>query len=84
MKSYNLPASQLNLEFYFEDGKKFQGYIWSLTANKNISENGFHTAILFNNKVYDNIHIKGISYQNWIKDFEMYAGITPTIKQIDF
>jgi len=34
-----------------------------------ISSNGFHTGILYEGKVYDNIHPNGISYQKWLDDF---------------
>lgn len=39
---------------------KFKGdYIWSNTADKVISENGFHIGILYDGKVYDNIDTAG-------------------------
>ena len=64
LKKNKMKGRQINLTY-----KDKNGFIWSDTANKTISENGFHTAIEFNGKVYDNIHTDGIEYEKWVKDF---------------
>jgi hypothetical protein len=38
-------------------------------AENLLVRNGFHTGILYEGKVYDNIHPNGISYQKWLDDF---------------
>lgn len=42
--------------------------IWSDDANTFISDSGLHIGVLFNNKVYDNIHTDGISLEAWLSD----------------
>ena len=37
--------------------------------------NDYHTGILFEGKVYNNIHKTGILFANWIKDFYSADGI---------
>lgn len=49
--------------------EKMFGNIWSDTAGRNISTNGFHRGVLVDGFVYDNIHKAGIKYDDWIKDF---------------
>jgi hypothetical protein len=43
--------------------------IWSNTFNGTITQNGYHTGILFNDLVYDNIHKLGIPLDKWLEDF---------------
>lgn len=50
-----------------------------------ISGNGYHEAILFNNKVYDNIYPYGIDYEDWLSNFDflfpnVYPDFTGNIK----
>lgn len=40
-----------------------------------ISTNGYHTGILYEGKVYDNIHKTGIILSDWINDFYSSRGI---------
>lgn len=47
-----------------------------------ISHNGKHSAILFNNKVYDNLFPSGVDYNKWINGFEALG--EKTIETIDF
>lgn len=72
-----MTGRQINLTY--KGGKDF---IWSDTAGKTISQNGFHTGIEFNGKVYDNIHTDGIEYEKWLDDF--YATGERSIEFLDF
>ncbi len=53
------------------------------SATEAISENGKHTAILFNNKVYDNLFPKGINYDDWLNGFVAIDG-EKIVEVIDF
>ena len=48
-------------------------YIWSNTANKAISENGFRTRLPYNSNVYNNIHTTEIAFQQWLSDFDAWV-----------
>ncbi|TXK75434.1 S8 family serine peptidase [Paenibacillus sp. N3.4] len=68
MKSYllknGLNGEQVSIKY------NSPGFIVSDTyGTEAISQNGYHTGILYQDKVYDNIHTKGISYQDWLNDF---------------
>lgn len=57
--------------------------IWSDKKGKNISENGFHTGTLYNDKVYDNIYPNGVSLEDWLSDFVVfYQGGTVDLMQL--
>ncbi len=56
--------------------------IWSDIANKNISTNGFHTGILLDGKVYDNIFKDGILLEDWLTDLHCPGILNRT--DIDF
>ena len=45
--------------------------VYSDTVGGIITENGFHTGILFNGKIYDNIHKNGITLENWLQDMSI-------------
>jgi len=42
--------------------------IWSDSLGTNISTNGFHKGVLFDNKIYDNINPNGIKLEEWLSD----------------
>ncbi|MFD2329461.1 RHS repeat-associated core domain-containing protein [Cohnella sp. GCM10020058] len=67
MKAYMVKngIKGMQVEVKYEGGR---GWIWSDSAGKSISENGYHTGILYEGKVYDNIHPNGIEYQKWLDD----------------
>lgn len=44
-----------------------------------ISRSGMHRGVLVDGMVYDNIHKKGIAYDDWIKDFESHGNISTKI-----
>ena len=48
-----------------------------------ISINGKHTAILFNNKIYDNLFPQGIEYDKWLNGFYAANG-EKLVEMIDF
>ena len=86
LKKIGQNGKRINLQCKLDTGENWLGYIYSNTFDKIISENGKHVAILYNNKVYDNLYPKGIDYSDWIKDFDfgypnIYADFT---KNIDF
>lgn len=45
------------------------GYIWSDYAKKAAGDNGLHVGVLFNERVYCNVHPYGLFKQQWIDDF---------------
>jgi hypothetical protein len=59
-----------------------QHWIWSDFARDSISQNGFHTGILFEGKIYDNIHTNGISLEDWLNDLDSLG--ERTVTYIDF
>ncbi|WP_158081993.1 papain fold toxin domain-containing protein [Paenibacillus ferrarius] len=68
MKSYllknGLNGEQVSIKY------DSPGFIVSNTyGTEAISQNGYHTGILYEDKVYDNIHTNGTSYQDWLNDF---------------
>ncbi|MCD1258179.1 hypothetical protein B5M42_004910 [Paenibacillus athensensis] len=52
-------------------------------GNEAISINGFHTGILYEDKVYDNIHKEGVPYQTWLDDFSGFGQRTITRDKIN-
>lgn len=40
--------------------------IWSDVINNNISINGKHYAVLYNNMIYDNITLEGVTREQWL------------------
>lgn len=65
LKSIGQSGKRLNLTYG-------NGYIIHnlYSTSEAISYNGKHSAILFNNKVYDNLFPNGIDYNDWINGFE--------------
>ena len=45
------------------------GYIWSDIKGKTISQNGFHTGILYKGIVFCNVHPTGLPQASWVSDF---------------
>ena len=66
----HLQGQGLRMTSKIDGGGNWTGSIWSNSSNNVISENGTHTAILFNNKVYDNVYPNGIDYTTWINNFD--------------
>ncbi len=60
-----------------------RGFIFSQTANKVISQNGRHRAVLVEGMVYDNIHKSGIPFEKWLRDFEVLGGFKK-LKKVKF
>lgn len=50
-----------------------RGYIWSDIKKRTISENGVHVGILYQGRVYCNIHPAGLTKSRWINDFNGYG-----------
>ena len=73
----------ISLQAKTEAGLISNTNLWSNTINSVISNNGFHTGVLVDGKVFDNIHVNGIDYKNWVKDFEsiITTKITETRKR---
>ncbi len=46
--------------------------IWSDSANTNLSTNGFHKGIEFNGKIYENIYKNGITFEDWLRDMNVF------------
>lgn len=67
LKQNNYSGEIINLST--SSANRINGHIWSDTAGKLISTNGKHKAIMVDGKVYDNIHKKGISFEDWKADF---------------
>ena len=57
-------------------------FIWSNTANTYITINGKHNAILFDGRVYDNIHTTGVTLEQWLADF--ICAISAQLDKIPF
>jgi hypothetical protein len=70
------------LEVVTKSNKGHSGNIWSDAANKNISINGRHKAILVEGKVYDNVNPNGLDYTKWVNDLFSPSG--HTIKKTTF
>ena len=48
--------------------------IWSDNVGTYISDNGKHVGVLFNGKIYDNIHVNGINLDEWLSDMVISYG----------
>ena len=70
LKSIGQNGTRINLQCKINNGQKWMGNIYSNSLDKIISQNGKHSAILYNNKVYDNLNPNGINYEDWLKDFD--------------
>ena len=46
--------------------------IWSDTANGIISEASQHVGVMFNGIIYDNVHIKGMEFEDWLADMSTF------------
>jgi len=78
LKSIGQNGTRLNLTY----GNRF--IIHDLySSTEAISKNGKHVAILYNNKVYDNIFPNGIDYNKWFNGFFAPGG-EKTIEKINF
>jgi RHS repeat-associated protein len=71
LKDEGVSGSILDLEV--KNGGKWTN-IYSDKAGEVISTNGHHRGVLVGGKVYDNIHTKGISFEEWQKDFHTPSG----------
>ena len=78
LKGLKLNGTRINLTYG-------NGYIVHdlLPTSEAISQNGKHTAILFDGKVYDNLFPEGIDYDKWIDGFLAASG-QKNIEMIDF
>lgn len=78
LKGLKLNGTRINLTYG-------NGYIVHdlLPTSEAISQNGKHTAILFDGKVYDNLFPEGIDYDKWIDGFFAASG-QKNIEIIDF
>jgi hypothetical protein len=47
----------------------------SFSRTEAISENGRHLEVRVGDMVYDNIHLNGIPYAEWVKDFDSIEGV---------
>jgi hypothetical protein len=50
-------------------------YIWCISLNVNVTTNGFHTGILYNDIAYDNLHPYGLQFEEWLADFDARYGL---------
>jgi len=66
LKSQGITPQQVQLQF---TGAGRHNNVWSETLGRTISYNGYHTGIVYQGKVYDNLFKKGLSYNKWIDDF---------------
>ena len=57
------------------------GYIWSDYAGKVAGDNGLHVGVLYEGRVYCNVHPYGLPKQQWIDDFNC---MPPAIKMPPF
>ncbi len=46
-----------------------KGIVYSDIYDKEISKNGFHTGVLYNGRVYCNVHPTGLTTAKWLNDF---------------
>ena len=60
-----LPGAIVTITF----SDKKRGWIWSESKKRTISENGIHVGVLFNGRIYCNVHPTGLAKNTWIKDF---------------
>ena len=60
------------LEFKYSN----TGGVWSDIKNTTISDNNYHYGILYNGKIYCNVHPNGLLENDWINDFH---GLLPRI-----
>ena len=59
-----------------------RGFVFSITYgySQNISTNGFHTGVLYDGKVYCNVHPYGLPIGLWLNDFDGFGWcvVTPS------
>lgn len=77
LKSLNMNGTRINLTAK----NAYQDIIYSNSFGEAISYNGKHTAILFNGKVYDNIHPNGLSFNEWVSDFDSTGIISYVLEE---
>ena len=51
------------------DGIGLHNAIWSESRSMVISEDGYHCGIMYNGRVYCNVHPEGLPYDIWCSDF---------------
>lgn len=63
------------LEIRGADGRDFMICISYDGGQATITQNGRHVAIRVGDIVVDNLHPDGISFEQWIKDFDAIGGV---------
>ena len=56
------------VEIKFSGEGKYNN-IWSEAHGMTISMNGYHTGIMYNGMIYDNLFKTGIGYNDWVNNF---------------
>lgn len=70
LTNLNLHGTRIELQCKLTQGGNWNGNIYCNSLDQVVSTNGHHSAVLFNNKVFDNLHPNGVSYETWLKDFD--------------
>ena len=85
LEQLDIHGVRINLQCKLTEGGNYFGNIALKSEDRIISMNGKHTAILFNNKVYDNIYPNGISYKDWKNEFDyLYPNVYAEFNEINF
>lgn len=61
------------------------GYVVSdIHGGKVISDNGFHVGVLYEGKIYCNVHPYGLPEQEWVDDFHGTPEYSKRIMKMEF